>query len=503
MMTEFALYLMDKMGHMSCYIMNLVLVALLSVSAAGSIFYLCARLSAGILRERHGASGLYVLMRASVLFFLLPAVLLAAGTAYVRARPEWGILETLGGEGTLDVISHERYSGFLMIWNPKLSTARLLAFAAWLCGFAAVFLFQAVRGRASLKKIRAASAEWKDAPVLEACAALCRELGIRKSIRIYRCSLIACPFSAGILHPAVFFPAGMTCGENLLFTLKHELVHCRRKDVACRLLMMLVRGIHWYNPFIGFLERDFFHCSEMACDEKVLEHADSKERYRYAKLLLEMMEEEKEERILKIKTGFTGRNEKEAEERMVHIMKGTGKAAGHAAAWMAACAALLCPAVTFAASQAVCSADSYIARKAEEEISVVEEMNIPVYAEHMEHRELTQEDILDFERLRLIGKGSTNISVSLSDSSAKNLLAVSLSKGECVRVSLCSGSRQDSFVAGIKDAEGVQTYIYSADGSVMHDFYIGKTSDYIVFVRKIKAADGRKIQINGNVNIYN
>ena len=123
--------------------------------------------------------------------------------------------------------------------------------------------------------------------------------------------------------------------------------------------------------------------------------------------------------------------------------------------------------------------------------------------EHIEHLELTQEDILDFERLRLIGKGSTNISVSLSDSSAKNLLAVSLSKGECVRVSLCSGSRQDSFVAGIKDAEGVQTYIYSADGSVMHDFCIGKTSDYIVFVRKIKAADGRKIQINGNVNIYN
>lgn len=93
------------------------------------------------------------------------------------------------------------------------------------------------------------------------------------------------------------------------------------------------------------------------------------------------------------------------------------------------------------------------------------------------------------------------IDVSVSGSSDINLLTVSLNKGDSVNIALLSDSGQDSFVAGIKDKSGRQTFIYSKEGSVMHSFSIDEKSEYIVFVRKIKAADGKRIKIKGSVSV--
>lgn len=57
----------------------------------------------------------------------------------------------------------------------------------------------------------------------------------------------------------------------------------------------------------------------------MLESAGSEKRYKYAKLLLAMFEDERGNETMNYAAGFTGRNEKEAERRMIHIMKGTGK----------------------------------------------------------------------------------------------------------------------------------------------------------------------------------
>lgn len=437
-------------------------------------------------------------MRAAVLFFLFPAGAFVAVTFYVWIRPQWGILEP---KGVLDVITCDHSSGIFMIWNRELNLARFLAFVVWMGGFLVFFLFRLVREQLIMKKIRAASAEWKDERVLAISAVFRRGLGIRRDIGIYKCGFIASPFSAGILHTDIFFPSDTRCGEEFCFTLKHELVHCKRKDVIYHLLMTVVRGIHWYNPVIGLFERDFFQCCEIACDEKVLEHADSKERYRYAKFLLEMMTKETKDQTSKIRIRFTGRNEKEAQRRMLHIIKEKKKAAKYSVIFMAVCFVVLCPVVTFAASQVVYSADSCIAKKAEDAVTVVEEMRIPVFTEYTGYQELTEEDILDFERLRLVGRTSTNIDVSVSGSSDINLLTVSLNKGDSVNIALLSDSGQDSFVAGIKDKSGRQTFIYSKEGSVMHSFSIDEKSEYIVFVRKIKAADGKRIKIKGSVSV--
>lgn len=497
-MSDFVITLICQINHMSLYLMNLILLVLLSTSAAASVFYIFSKLLADMIYKQYAANGLYMLMRAAILFLLLPAGVLAVVTIYTNTSPIWGFLEP---NDSFDVITYNSSSGVLMIWNRNLNIARFLMFVIWLCGFLSLFIFRLVRELITLKKIRTASIEWKDKKVLETFTSIQQELGIRRNIHIYQCSFIASPFSTGILHPSIFFPDKMYYGEELYFTLKHELVHCKRKDVVYHLLMMLLRAMHWYNPMIGFWEKDFFHYSEMSCDEIVLEHADSKKRYRYAKLLLEMIGEEGKDQALKIRTGFIGRNEKEAEMRMLHIMKGTKKAAKPAAVFMAACFAVLCPAATLAATQAVYLADGRIAKTVEYENAIVEEMHLPVFTEYAGYQELTEEDILDFERLQLIGRSLTNIDVSLTSSIEVNLLSASLKEGNSVIVLLSSNNKQDSFLVGIKDQNGARKYIYSTDGFVSHSFSIDKNSDYIVYVKKIKAADGKKIKINGSINI--
>ncbi len=198
--------------------------------------------------------------------------------------------------------------------------------------------------------------------------------------------------------------------------------------------------------------------------------------------------------------GFTGRNEKEAERRMIHIMKGTGKLTKKATVTAAIFFAVYSPAVTYAALQGVYSVDSCIAMKAEDALGGEEEMVLD-FTEYTDFQELSEEDILDFDRLRLVGRKATNIDVTISGSGDQNLLSVSLNKGDRVRVSLSSENEKDSFIVGLKDENGARQYTYSENGGIMYTFVIKEKSDYLLFVNVIKAADGKQIKIYGNVFI--
>ncbi len=479
------------------YLINLILVLLPSVSAAGSAIFLLSKLLTDRLCKRYQVYILYVLMRAEILFFLAPQVLLAAGAAYSRTKPKWGILEPIG---LWTIIGHQSDSGILMIWNPRLTLVRCIIFWIWLAGCLFVFLRRFLREYLAVKKIRAVSTEWEDEDVRKRCAAFEQELGIRKKIKIYRCSVIASPFSSGLLHPCIYFPSDLSCGEEADMMLKHELIHCKRRDVVYRFFMMLICGIHWFNPVISFFQKDFAHYSELACDEKVLESAGSEKRYKYAKLLLAMFEDERGNETMNYAAGFTGRNEKEAERRMIHIMKGTGKLTKKATVTAAIFFAVYSPAVTYAALQGVYSVDSCIAMKAEDALGGEEEMVLD-FTEYTDFQELSEEDILDFDRLRLVGRKATNIDVTISGSGDQNLLSVSLNKGDRVRVSLSSENEKDSFIVGLKDENGARQYTYSENGGIMYTFVIKEKSDYLLFVNVIKAADGKQIKIYGNVFI--
>lgn len=92
---------------------------------------------------------------------------------------------------------------------------------------------------------------------------------------------LASPVAAGIFKPVIFVPEYWSTlpSENRNIILAHEIAHHRRRDPLWRLLVELVRALHWYHPGVHWMARRFAIQSECACDELVLRKGISAKSY--------------------------------------------------------------------------------------------------------------------------------------------------------------------------------------------------------------------------------
>ncbi|MGO5097271.1 M56 family metallopeptidase [Agathobaculum sp. LCP25S3_E8] len=98
-----------------------------------------------------------------------------------------------------------------------------------------------------------------------------------------------CAYAKGILFPTVVWPKAwsdkLPCDFSTAI-FRHELFHIKGHDLLFRGVMVILQGIHWFNPFIwiafAFARRD----AEYACDERVLKHITEDDRYHYGHALI-------------------------------------------------------------------------------------------------------------------------------------------------------------------------------------------------------------------------
>lgn len=95
-------------------------------------------------------------------------------------------------------------------------------------------------------------------------------------------------FTLGCIHPVIFCLGHMNKEEKEL-VYAHEVVHIKRWDVFWKILMEWVCLIHWFNPFVKWLQKELEFVSEQSCDDEVLKGKGSRERELYASLLLEFV----------------------------------------------------------------------------------------------------------------------------------------------------------------------------------------------------------------------
>ena len=103
----------------------------------------------------------------------------------------------------------------------------------------------------------------------------------------YHTNLFQQSFLFGIFRPNIVI-AGKLSKEEEEMVLKHEKEHLRHGDSLFVLLASLIRYVHWFNPVAWCAFNSFREDLEMACDEAVLKNKTSKERKRYANLLLDL-----------------------------------------------------------------------------------------------------------------------------------------------------------------------------------------------------------------------
>ena len=88
------------------------------------------------------------------------------------------------------------------------------------------------------------------------------ELGV-KDLALLVCPAVGAPLVTGFVNPALLLPRESVSDG----VLRHELIHTRRRDLWYKLLLLLARSLHWFNPLVHWMAAAASRDLERSCDE--------------------------------------------------------------------------------------------------------------------------------------------------------------------------------------------------------------------------------------------
>ncbi|MCI9670106.1 MAG: hypothetical protein HFF49_00960 [Lawsonibacter sp.] len=169
--------------------------------------------------------------------------------------------------------------------NPSFDAARLLL-TVWLAGAAAMLLWSGYAHLRFLSYLRRWSAPVEDWDAVAAFNHLGDQLQLHARPRLLVCQGLKVPMLAGALRPAILLPQGKITGEELGFSLLHELTHYRRGDIWLKTLAMWVNALYWFNPLTWYMIRLVERDTELACDEDALRRLSPQDYSGYGQTIL-------------------------------------------------------------------------------------------------------------------------------------------------------------------------------------------------------------------------
>jgi len=116
-------------------------------------------------------------------------------------------------------------------------------------------------------------------------------LGIKKNIPVQLCPLITGSILVGFIKPVILLQSACYSkysDEELAFIIKHELIHFKRKDLLYKILVLIAKVIHWFNPVVYLIVRAVSSQCEKSCDDAVIGGADFSVKKRYALVIAEI-----------------------------------------------------------------------------------------------------------------------------------------------------------------------------------------------------------------------
>lgn len=148
---------------------------------------------------------------------------------------------------------------------------------------AAWYFFTLLRFRRGLSQKQAAPVSTE----LQQIANLCgKEYGLSQQPILRALPAVSGPMLIGFFKPIIAVPADGLPIDDAAMILKHELVHFKRHDLWWKLLGVTLQSIHWFNPIVWILCREFEFCAETSCDAEVVKDLNHDERKHYGYLLI-------------------------------------------------------------------------------------------------------------------------------------------------------------------------------------------------------------------------
>ena len=156
----------------------------------------------------------------------------------------------------------------------------------WAVGAAAFFVGSMLSYRRFVHRVRRTARDVRDLELLRIYESECERLGLRQRIPLRQTPEADGPMLVGLVQPVLLLPKGGIPLADAPLILRHELTHAKHKDVLCKMVFLLARCVHWFNPVVHLLAWQGAQDLEIACDQSVVHGLDTDAKRQYGQCIL-------------------------------------------------------------------------------------------------------------------------------------------------------------------------------------------------------------------------
>lgn len=317
--------------------------AILEISLFAIPVILVLALCANLLGKRYGAKWRYLIWlvvavrlcvpiqlslpgRMEVMQIQVPSV--QSGTREVLAQrtPDYFVQKETNEPIQQAIPSVERTQTVSEEKNDIFDFLLAYPYVLWLCGVLGFLAWQGWKYYDFRRMLKRSRRKIMDASVLDTYYSLCREMGMEKRPAIYFCEALPSPLCVGFFQTTVYLNSEEREPAEMRLILKHELTHCKRKDLWFKGILLLARALHFFNPFVHGMARLAEKDMELSCDLAVMADCGMAEREAYSMAILRTVRETKSKNM-QMSTAFSGGKE-ELKMRFENIFDMTQKKRG-------------------------------------------------------------------------------------------------------------------------------------------------------------------------------
>lgn len=147
---------------------------------------------------------------------------------------------------------------------------------------------------------------------------LLKELNIKKKIELRGSDELISPAGMGLFKSYIFLPDYPYSKEELIWILKHELMHFKNKDILIKFLVLSVKIIYWFNPLVYIMSNRVNIDCELCCDESVLLDCSLRDKKEYALALIKSIKLSKNYHNSILTTEFSKTNLEKRLDSIIH-----------------------------------------------------------------------------------------------------------------------------------------------------------------------------------------
>lgn len=165
------------------------------------------------------------------------------------------------------------------------TTAQALC-VVWLIVALLLFVHKATVYQSFVKYVAAGGTPVDDIALLERFGQIMDENHIKGTVELCVNDLVSSPLLIGFIHARVVLPTTDLSEDDFYYTVLHELIHYKRRDMFYKWLVQLTICLHWFNPFVYLMGHEINRACELSCDERVIKTFSDKSRKAYGDTLL-------------------------------------------------------------------------------------------------------------------------------------------------------------------------------------------------------------------------